>query len=260
MDKKYLKDLPVFQFHILQKFSDQVKHAVFTRHGGVSKPPYDKLNVRFGVGDDFKNVETNRLLISDALGVKSENLVSANQTHSKNVAIADEEFLNLNRGKEVDNFDAFITNMHDVALMVQVADCQPILMFDPVKKVIAAVHAGWKGLVQNISCETINLMQKKYGCLPENILVGIGPSLGPDFAFFSEPENELPTSFANYIDKKKRVNLWQYSVDQLVSCGIARNHIELAGICTQEEKGKNFYSYRGEKGITGRFGAVILMI
>ncbi|HLG25421.1 MAG TPA: laccase domain-containing protein, partial [Candidatus Gracilibacteria bacterium] len=93
MRKVYFGNLPANQFHLLQKFSDQVDHAIFTRDGGVSKGPYESLNVRFGVGDAEPNVRRNRTLILKALGVKPEMLISANQTHSKNVQIIDEEFL-----------------------------------------------------------------------------------------------------------------------------------------------------------------------
>jgi hypothetical protein len=125
------------------------------------------------------------------------------------------------------------------------------------------VHAGWKGLAQNISREAIGVMKSVYAVNPAKILVGIAPSLGPCCAFFSDPEKELPDEFHPFIDKKKRVDLWGFSLQQLQKAGIKKEHIELARVCTQcnggpdiESRGR-FYSFRGEKGITGRFGAVI---
>lgn len=259
MRKVYLQDdIPAYQFHLLQKFSDQIDHAVFSRHGGVSKAPYNELNVRYGIGDSHKDVDKNRNIILDSLGY--EMLVSADQAHSKNVQIVDEEFLRYQPdGQEIDNVDGLVTNLREVPLMIQVADCQAILLFDPVKKVVAGVHAGWKGLVQNVSAAMIDVMKSHYGCDPANILVGISPSLGPESAFFSNPEEELPKSFHRYIDSQKRVNLWEYSLAQLQETGIQQNNIELARICTQLDNGKNFFSFRRDHGITGRFGVVIVL-
>jgi polyphenol oxidase len=263
MRKVNFKGLPAYQFHLLQKFLDMAGHAVLGREGGKSKKPYDSLNVRFGIGDRNENVIRNRQLICKSLGLDIHNLISAEQTHSRNVQIVDEKFLVTHHNGECYGVDAFVTDIPNVALMIQVADCQVILMFDPVKKVVAAVHAGWKGLAQNISLETIKIMHQKYGSDPSDILVGISPSLGPCCAFFSNPEKELPPNFKNYIDKQKRVDLWSYSINQLQKIGIKKNHIELARICTQCNNGQSiegtgrFFSFRGEKGITGRFGVLI---
>ena len=265
MRKVFFKELPAYQFHLLQKFSDSVKHAVFGREGGVSKKPFDSLNLRLGGGDRIENAIKNRELVCKALGIKPENLISAEQTHSKNVQIVDEDFLRTRQPGECYGVDAFVTDVPNIGLLIKVADCQAILMFDPVKKVAAAVHAGWKGLAQNNSAETIKVLNKSYGCKTEDILVGISPSLGPCCSFFSEPEKELPMEFQRYIDKKKRVDLWAFSVDQLQKAGIKKNQIELARICTQcnngqtIEGGGRFFSYRGEKGITGRFGVAIAL-
>jgi YfiH family protein len=260
MRKVFLGGLPAFQFHLLQKFSDEVEHAVFTRKGGVSKPPFDSLNVRFGVGDKDTNVKKNRALICKALQIPPENLISSNQTHSNNVAVIDEEFMRFHPPmNELEDCDAFVTRLPGIALMVQIADCQGILMFDPVKKVIAAVHAGWKGLVKDISFETVKIMRRDFGVDPRNLLAGISPSLGPESAFFSDPFGELPKSFQRYIDEKSYVDFWSYSVDQLKSHGVLQRNIEPAKICTQKNEGGRFYSFRGEHGITGRFGVVIML-
>lgn len=266
MKRVFFKELEAYQFHLLQKFSDQIQHAVFSRNGGVSFKPYDSLNVRFGIGDDHESVKKNREIICDSLDIKNNELVSANQNHSKNVKIVDTDFLsNYKEEAEIENVDALITNEKDVALMIQVADCQAILMFDPTKRVVGAIHAGWKGLKQDISGETINVLKNKFGVDPANLLVGIAPSLGPCCAFFSEPEKELPPSFQKFVDNKKRVDLWSYSFEQLQKHGVLKNNIELARVCTQCGNGPSiegphkFFSFRGDKGITGRFGVLIAL-
>jgi len=263
MRKTSVNKLPLYRFHLLEKFDDRIGHAVLSREGGVSKPPYDLLNVRFGIGDRLKNVVKNRETVCKALGIDEERLVSAEQTHSCNVRIVDEIFLKEKAPGEIYGVDAFITNLSGVALMIQVADCQAQLLYDPVRNVVAAVHTGWKGLAQDISGATIAVMKKHYGCNPADILVGIAPSLGPCCAFFSDPEKELPKSFHKFIDDEKRVDLWSFSLAQLAKHGIASGHVELARICTQCNNGSDiesrdrFYSFRGEKGITGRFGVMI---
>ena len=272
MRKVYLKNVPAEQFHVLQKFEDQLTHAVFTRDGGVSEGAFNSLNVRYGVGDNVKNVNENRRIICEALGIKVGSLISADQTHSKNVVIVDEDFLAKERELEINDTDAFVTDIPGIALMIQVADCQAILMYDPSKHLVAAVHAGWKGLVKNISGETIKVMKKYYGCDPAKILVGISPSLGPCCSFFTNPEKELPASFNKFTDNEKRVNLFDYSVAQLVKNGIKQENIEVAKICTQCGKGggvtnfggadaakRRFFSFRGQHGICGRFGAVVML-
>lgn len=254
MRRTYFGKLPAYQFHSLQKFSDQIDHAVLTRGGGFSAAPYDSLNLSFSAGDSHEAVKRNRQLVLDAMGY--DRLVSANQTHSKNVRIVDSQFLQ-KADEDCDGTDAFVTDVPEALLLIKVADCQALLMYEPEHKVIGAVHAGWKGLVQDISGETIRVMVKDFGARAENIMVAIAPSLGPCCAFFSNPEEELPVSFHAFIDKKKRVDLWEYSLKQLQGHGIKKGNIELARVCTQCSKRGDFYSFRGQHGITGRFGAVI---
>ena len=161
MRKTTINDLPVYQFHLLERFSDSVGHAVLSREGGVSKKPFDSLNVRYGIGDKLLNVKKNRALVCKALGIEPQNLISAEQTHSKNVQVVDEEFLKNKTPGECYGVDAFVSNVPGAALMIQVADCQVQLMYDPKRQVVAAVHAGWKGLALNISAETIKVMKSK---------------------------------------------------------------------------------------------------
>jgi polyphenol oxidase len=255
MQKIFKKNVPAFQFHLLQKFDDEFNHAVFSKKGGVSVGPFDSLNVSFEVEDSMKNVQRNRRLIMDSFGLPMEMLFSARQTHGKNVRVIDASIRTNAKGKtEFEDTDALVTNLAEVFLLIKVADCQGILLFDPIKKVIAVVHAGWRGLVQDISGATIEVMQREFGVQPQHILAGISPSLGPCCAFFSNPEKELPSSFKPYINKAKSVDLWQYSLDQLQAHGLSSEHIELARVCSSCGGGGKFFSFRRDRGVTGRFG------
>lgn len=261
MIKNYRKDLPIFQFHSLQKFSDQVDHAVLSRLGGVSQKPFDSLNVSLTVDDRNEDVLDNRENICTSFGLDEERLISANQIHSRNVCVVDEKLLSgYEPHRDIEDVDALVTNLPGVGLMMKVADCQAILMFDPFQKVVAAVHAGWKGLMQDVSGATIAVMKKKFNVKPEHLVVGVSPSLGPCCCFFSDPHKELPKSFAPYISNKNTVDLWKYSTDQLVRHGIKPDHIEHARVCTMCGAGEKFYSFRRDRGVTGRFGALIYLL
>ncbi len=260
MRKIIKKNLPVFQFHLLQKFSDDVEHAITSKIGGASKGPFASLNLNFTVGDKAEDVVKNREILCTALGLEKQNVIGANQTHSKNILVVDEKFVQFQaQNEEVDNIDGFVTALKEIGLLIKVADCQAILIFDPVKKVIAAVHAGWKGQVQDISGEAIKIMVNDFGSRPENILVGISPSLGPCCAFFSDPAKELPPTFAPFILNEDRVDLWSYSLWQLEQHGILPENIELARVCSFCGGGEKFFSFRRDRGITGRFGALIFL-
>lgn len=258
MKKHSFGGLPCYQFHLIDRFSEDIKQAVFTRSGGVSKPPYNSLNVRFKIGDSVEAVVENRGRIMKAMGLQQ--CVSADQTHSKNVVVVDEKAAEIifpegTRGREITDVDGFVTNLKGVGLMIQVADCQAILFFDPVHRAIGVAHAGWRGLKANISAEIVRIMGEKFGTVPANLLIGISPSLGPAHSEFSDPLRELGAEFAPFI-KGRNVDMWAFSKWQLTQLGVLEQKIEIAKIDTaDEEEGKRFFSYRRE-GKTGRFALV----
>jgi YfiH family protein len=243
---------------LIEGFSEDIEHAVFTRNGGVSNAPFNSLNVKFNIGDAREAVIENRKRIMKAMGIR--NCVSAVQTHGSNVLVIDATMRKKLFGGgqatiEVSDTDGFVTNQSSVGLMLQVADCQAILFYDPAKKVLGMAHAGWKGLKHNISAAVVEEMIK-LGSNPSNILVGISPSLGPEHSKFSDPLRELGLDFEPFIHDKK-VDMWEYSRRQLMSLGIQERRIEIARIDTaDEEEGLKFFSYRREKGKTGRFAMV----
>ena len=251
--------LPCFQFHLIEGFSEEIDHAVFSRSGGVSTAPFNSLNVRFGIGDSDENVRENRRRILKSMALR--NCLSANQTHSDNVVVIDAETLAWMRKEgvktaEIDDTDAFVTNQRGLGLMIQVADCQAILFFDPGKKILGVAHAGWKGLKQNISAKVIAEMVK-LGSNPAHILVGISPSLGPLNSEFTDPLEELGSEFVPFI-KGRYVDMWEFSRQQLMGLGIQK--IEVARVDTANaEEGAKFFSYRREKPETGRFALVAVM-
>ena len=257
--KKITKSgLSCFQFHLIEGFSEDVEHAVFTRNGGVSNAPFNSLNVKFNIGDERDAVKENRRKIMKSMGVR--HCISAAQTHSRNVLTIDAPLSEVLFGGgqatiEIADTDGFVTNQPRVGLMLQVADCQAILFYDPGKKILGMAHAGWRGLKQNISEVVVDEMVK-LGAKPENILVGISPSLGPKHSEFTDPLRELGLDFEPFIHKKM-VDFWEYSRRQLMSLGIQERRIEIARIDTADAaEGGKFFSHRREKGKTGRFAMV----
>ncbi|MBD3270378.1 peptidoglycan editing factor PgeF [Candidatus Peregrinibacteria bacterium] len=259
MRKIHKNNLLCYQFDIFNAYEEQLDHAVFTRQGGVSTTPYASLNVRYKIGDQNAHVLENRKRIMAAMNLKR--CVSADQEHTKNVVDVNQNFLNIafeegEMFEEVPGVDGFVTAQKGIGLMIQVADCQNIIFYDTQKNVLGVAHAGWRGLKQNIAGEVIKMMKENYGCNQENIKVGIGPSLGPDSAEFSDPYQELGPDFDPFIDGRK-VDLWRFSFWQLMHLGILEDNIEICHVDTASEEVKDeFYSYRRDNKVTGRFALV----
>ncbi len=258
-----------YTFSNLSKFDSVIAHFVSSRKGGTSKKPFDSLNLAFHVGDKKELVLKNRKKLAEEVGVDLKRFVFMNQTHSKNVRIVTKE--DAGRGTvewktAIPNTDALITNTPGIFLITQVADCVPILFFDPIQKVIAIAHAGWQGTLKKITKEVIRKMQKKFNCQPNDIIAGIGPSIGPCcFEVGEDVISQLRNSFSEKVIKtvttkkngKTFIDLWKLNKKQLIESGIAEENIEIIKICTVCNT-DNFFSYRKEKE-TGRFGIGIIL-
>ena len=254
-------EIPYYQFPMLEPYSGVMKHAVFTRAGGISEAPFTSLNVRYGIGDPDVSVTKNRQIMQlffehNFLDNSSRTLISANQTHSDHIAVlAKGEELPEVPPHEIDDVDAFVTNRNDILLLLQTADCQPIILLDPVTKTLGMVHNGWRGCIQNILGKTIDTMRDEFDVDAKNIIACIGPSIGPCCHYFTDPANELPSEFHKYIFNEKQVDFLAAAQDPLMEAGIPAGQIEISNICTSDHTNE-FYSYRRENRLTGRFGVV----
>jgi YfiH family protein len=238
---------PIFSGH------NHLIHGIFTRIGGVSKPPYDTLNCSYNVGDQPERVNENLRTIRDAIGAKD--LIHMNQVHGGGIVILQND--HHTRIESALNADALITDIPSVALMVKQADCQGVILYDPVKAVLAVVHCGWRGNVRDILGSVVNRMRSDLGCRESDMLAAVGPSLGPCCAEFTSYREIFPEWFREFIVRRDHFNLWEISRRQLLDAGLAENRIQIAGICTRCNT-EIFYSYRGE-GITGRFATVAML-
>jgi len=246
-------EIPYFQFPALSG-QDQLAHAVYTRHGGVSEPPYHSLNVSEATGDETARVAINLRMIQQTLGARR--LMGMKQVHGTHiVTLTPGQDLTPEAG--VFQADAMVTNLAGIALMVKQADCQAVILFDPEKKVIANVHCGWRGNTANLLGEVIDAMRTSFGCNPAALRAAIGPSLGPCCAEFTSYEALFPESFRRFMVRRNYFDLWEISRWQLLQAGLRDDRIETAGVCTRCRTDL-FFSYRGE-GTTGRFATVVML-
>ena len=228
-------------------------HGVFTRKGGVSEPPYRSLNTGFGVGDDPGRVGENLRRIREALG--AERLVFANQVHGTSIVVVPEGGAPV--CDEVPTADALITRAAGTALMVNTADCQGVLLFDPAMRAVAAVHCGWRGNVADILGRVVKAMIDEFGCTPGGLRALIGPSLGPCCGEFVTHRRLFPDGFSRFMVREGVFDLWAVSCGQLIEAGLSQEHIAVAGLCTRCRTDL-FYSYRGE-GVTGRSAVAVML-
>ena len=261
MERKRENGLVYYQFEQLAQL-DGVKHAVFTRRGGVSSPPFDSLNVGSTVGDDPNSVAANRVRMAEALGLREEDSQTTWQVHGAVVVTAAE-------GPPIGDLppkaDGIITDQADVPLVMRFADCVPLIFYDPVRRVVGLAHAGWRGTVAGIGPATVRAMAETYGSRPEDIFAGVGPSIGPcHYEVGPEVVAQVREAFgstqglveAGTESHGPHLDLWEANRRALEKSGVRR--IGVSGLCTACHT-HEFFSHRAEAGRTGRFGAVIVM-
>ena len=244
------------EFGKFRKFDRELFHTITDRYGGVSQKPYDSLNLALHVGDTLKDVLENRILTSQKYHFNIKNLIYMEQVHGNHITVIDSAMNN-----KIENCDAMITNERNIPLMVMVADCIPILFYDPVKKVIGVAHAGRNGTFLSIAPKTVLKMQEIYGCQMEDIMIGLGASIqsccyavGKDLADIAI--KNFGEGFIMIEDEKYFLDLQELNRSQLLKVGIKENNIEISSTCTACDE--NYFSYRRE-GETGRFAGFIMI-
>jgi YfiH family protein len=236
----------------------ELLHLFTTKHSGVSIAPFESLNLAFHVGDNPLSVEKNHELLAKKLGYNKRTLVHMKQIHSNIVKIVDEN----------DHFyapptcDALITNKKNIPLMVMVADCSPMLFYDPIHKVIAVAHAGRAGAFANITKNVITMFKENFASNPKDICVTIGANIGKCcYEVGDEIFDEAKQLSLEYALKKKGT---RYYLDinailktQLRLEGIPDEQIDFLGECSSCMCEK-YFSYRAS-GVTGRFCGLLML-
>ncbi len=230
-----------------------------TRHGGISQPPYNALNLAFHVGDKDEDVLANHRILGEILNYDFHKLVHMNQIHSDIVTVVDSTM----NFKSHPKCDALISNSIDIPLMVMSADCTPILIYDPVNHAIGAVHAGREGALNGILPKTIHAMEVHYKTSLSQLQIVLGPSIhGCCY--------EINQNIANEVKEKGFEDALIYQNEtvfldvntilyiQLRAMGIASDQIETASACTACNS-TNYFSYRADHQHTGRIAGVIVL-
>ncbi|RAR45529.1 peptidoglycan editing factor PgeF [Paenibacillus sp. MDMC362] len=267
---------------VLEKWSGGSGSAGLTagftgRHGGVSRAPYDSLNLAFHVGDEPRDIVENRKRTAAALGFSLEDWTCGEQVHDVQIGVVHDKDRgrgSLDRASAFQNTDGLVTNVPGVLLTSFYADCVPLYFWDPVTGAVGLAHAGWKGTVGSIAEKMVDRMVVEYGSLPQHIHAAIGPSISEccyevDDRVMDRVRNigiegftsEKVTNSAFYIDKghgKYMLNLKEINRHIMIKAGILAEHIECTSWCTSCNHDL-FFSYRKDGGTTGRMASWIGM-
>jgi YfiH family protein len=249
-------------YYKFDSFDDAaLDHAIFSRAGGSSQGPYASLNLGGTNGDDPNAVLANHEKLFKVFGRPYSSRFDVWQVHGKTILFGDTP-----RPPERKHppADGIFTDKPEVTLIMRFADCVPLVFHDPVQKVVGIVHAGWQGTLLRISAEAVREIHQRYGSLASDLRVGIGPSIcGKCYQVGEEVRQQFlkawgadAAQFFATTDKGIYLDLWGANEWALRQAGVAR--IENSRFCTAE-KLDEWYSYRKEKGITGRFAVVIAL-
>lgn len=258
MPFRQVGDLHIFQFDVLSR--SDITHGIISRRGGVSPEPWSSLNVGGLIGDKEERVAENIRRAFEALDRKMESKHDVWQIHSADAHIAESP----RGGSQPVQADILISSNPELSLFMRFADCVPILAYDPFNRVIAIVHAGWKGVCLNAPGKAVRTLRDKFGSKPMEILVGIGPSVcGDCYPVGIEVANKVEKTFNGETENI----LWQdegiFHLDLPQACSkllerAGVRNIEMSDICTAMNL-EDWYSHRAENGKTGRFGALLAL-
>jgi YfiH family protein len=241
--------LDLFQFENLSHITGVV-HGISTRAGGVSEGRCESLNVSYNVGDAASNVDENLRRVAASVGAPRAALFAAYQVHGRDVTVVDKD-------SEVrPRCDVLVTRSPEKTLMLRYADCTPVLLADAEKRVVAAVHAGWRGSAVRAGGAAVSALGEAFSSRPQDLWAGIGPSIGP--CCYTVGQDVVHA----FIDRpglfcEGKLDLWEANRQALLEAGVPAEQIEVAGICTQCESDR-FFSHRANRGQpAGRFAALI---
>ncbi|SCH35010.1 Laccase domain protein SAV1187 [uncultured Clostridium sp.] len=263
------KEVPYLEYPLLTD-TKIVHHGFSTRLGGVSQGCYASMNLSFTRGDDEAAVRENYRRIAKSIGVKCENMVLSQQTHTTNVRVVTEKDKGKGIVKPLDytDVDGMVTNIHGICLVTFYADCVPLYFVDPVQKAIGLSHSGWRGTVGKIGKETIRKMEEQYGSDPKDILVAVGPSICKDCYEVSEDvilefqknfkERYWKDLFYRKENGKYQLDLWKANEIIFKESGILPEHIAVTNVCTHCNS-EILYSHRTSGDRRGNLAAFLAL-
>lgn len=298
MIEQQFGDLQYLQFELFTPYTNLI-HGVFTRAGGVSEAPFTGLNTSTPVlstlRDSVESVIQNRQLVLQAMNMEGRPCVTLWQVHEADIhTFTYQDPWRTDWGQAsyyqpgwapetIRKGDGVITHEQGVGLAMSFADCTPLVFYDPVKQVTGIAHGGWRGTARGIGPATIEVMRERFGCQPEDILAGIGPTIGAccyevsehvraifmgreqfDIAPTAPQYREFVRESATFstVDvqgrESLRLDLQETHRRQLLLAGLLEEHIEAANLCTSCHV-ERFFSHRKEQGKTGRFAVFIAL-
>lgn len=262
-------EVPYLRYPLLSD-TGIVKHGFSTRLGGVSEGCYASMNLSFTRGDREEDVRENFRRIADAIGVRCEDMVFSQQTHTSNVRVVTEadRGMGITRPLAWQDVDGLVTDVPGICLVTFYADCVPLFFVDPVKKVIGLSHSGWRGTVAKIGKETVRKMREVYGCDPGDILAAVGPSICQDCYEVSEEvirqfqehfsEKDRASLFYKKENGKYQLDLWRANEMIFLESGIKTEHIAVTNICTHCNS-EVLYSHRAMGDQRGNLAAFLAL-
>ncbi|MDO3377613.1 peptidoglycan editing factor PgeF [Geoalkalibacter halelectricus] len=245
----------------------QVVAGFTTRNGGVSRAPFNSLNLGFNTDDPRHNVEANRSTLARAFDLQPHLLLTTRQVHGADLLVIDEPNPDLAHFQQVE-CDGILTNQPGILIGVLVADCYPVVFHDPLTRAAGVVHVGWRGAAARILPKAVRAMGNLFGSRPENLRAAVGPGIGAHKYEVDRPVRDaFRAADADWdaIAVEKDLGKWQLDLRacctlQLRQAGLAAEHIEAAGECTCCHR-ELFFSHRRDQGHTGRqMGFVMLPI
>jgi len=248
--------------------SDGVDAAVSVRDGGVSQAPYDSANMALHVGDDPVAVLENRRRFCSELGIDLDDLVCAEQVHGNRIAKVTES----DRGKGARNaehalrgVDGLLTDVPGLPLAVFTADCAPVFLYEPTKRIVGLAHAGWRGTVSRIAEALVGALEEQFGADASSCRVAFGPSAGPCcyevgedvVTAFRDNGHPVEKIFSHGEREKLHLNLWEANALQLERSGVPRQNVSWTKQCSVCADA--FFSCRRDGAVTGRTMSVVMV-
>lgn len=256
-----------------------LRTAFTSRHGGVTEGPRGSLNLSYSVGDEPHRVAENRRRALALVGLPPERAVVAGLVHGVRVARIDGPLPDTGPGAAagdrsglVPGVDALVTATPGLALVVTTADCVPIFLFDPRRRAVALVHAGWRGTARGAAGHAVRALAAEYGSRPEDLWAVVGPSIGPCCYEVDEPvvaafeegqDGAVTAGPGSWLRRgtspgRWRLDLWAANRDQVIGFGVPAEQVQVAGICTACEAA-DFFSHRAQRGQAGRQAAILVL-
>lgn len=240
-----------------------IHHFCTTRKGGVSKGSFSSFNLGNFSDDSPTAINENRVILSHMWYMDISDFIVPHQTHSSHVMVIDEAFMKYSPSEKIEalyGVDASVTHLKNIFLCATTADCVPVLLFDKSKQIIAAIHAGWKGIVGGIIENTIVKMKEVYNSKPSDIIAAIGPSISEKNYEVGEELinkfNDAGFDLSSCSSVNPQTNKWHIDLklivrNELVRLGVSPQQVEVSTLCTYDES-KLFFSARRQSIVSGR--------